>query len=167
MKTSMSVFLVFALCFTQCACTQSQIINDLEIAADAASAAAPIVLGAAGLPAGVVNYVADANKAITCASTAIEAGGSSAAVAAEVVGCLATAVAPALPAGTPETVVAVVSALDSDIQSILKQYTASAQAALKAVGGEYHMSTMDKYHVHKIKSITHKTAVALAKGGVF
>jgi hypothetical protein len=49
----------------------------------------------------------------------------------------------------------------------LKQYTPATKAALKALGGQYHMSTMDKYHVHKIKGLTHKTSVSLAKEGVF
>jgi hypothetical protein len=166
MKSAISVFMVLALCFSQVACTEASIINDIEIAAQAASVAVPIVLGSAGVAPEVVSYVAAANKALGCAASAASAGGTQASVAAAVVACLSSAAVPVLPAGTDQAVANAVAALASDIQSIVKQYTPSAAAKLSAAGA-YKPSFSDRRHIRKIQSLVKKNAEQFAMKGVY
>ena len=166
MKSAISVFMVLALCFSQVACTEASIINDIEIAAQAASVAVPIVLGSAGVAPEVVSYVAAANKALGCAATAAQSGGSEASVAAAVVACLSSAAYPLIPAGTDQAVANAVAAVATDVQQIIKEYTANA-VQLKAMPAQWNPSFSDRRHIAHIQKLVNKNAALFASKGVY
>lgn len=154
-----AISMIMVLSFTLVACTTSQIITAIELAAEAAAAAAPIVVAAAGLPVAIIAWVSLANQGIDCAASATQASTNPASVGGAVLACLTgLGIAPLLPAGTAQNVVAVIQAIAADISAIIKQYTPAAAAKVKALPADsFRLSTMDKMHLHKIHKLTAKT----------
>ena len=119
--------LILVCCMTLAACSASTVINDIDIASNAAATAAPIVLGLTTLPAAtqtlILNYVTAANSGIGCAATAASASTNTAVVSAAILKCLAGLnISPTLPAGVPQEVATIITALAGDIATIINLY---------------------------------------------
>jgi hypothetical protein len=166
-----SLFLVMALCLVSYACSASTIITDIDIAAQAASVAVPIVLAATGLPASlqstIIAYLTAANEGLGCAASATEASTDPATVSAAILKCLAGLnIAPTLPAGVAQNVAAVVQALASDIANIINQYAKVGVNAGKlqaaAGSGNWKLSFGDHQMLGRIHKTVDMTAGYLA-----
>src|ERR1017187_2522214 len=142
----LAVVIVIAVCLSMIGCTQSQIINDIDIALSAAQVAIPIVAGAAGLPAAqmaeILTWIQAAVKALGSVSNRLSVGGSTAEVAAGITADLAGVVAsvPDLP-GLPSSIATTVQTLATDVQNVLATYGAKSSLALSsrsALGARVH-----------------------------
>lgn len=118
----LKIGLALVLCLSLVACTQSQILTDLEIAAAAAAAVAAVP----GIPPTISTDINLAVTALDCVSAAVETGGTATVVSTSVAACGLKTVATAFPVGTPQVVIAVLTALNSAIANVLKD-----QATLK------------------------------------
>lgn len=137
----LAVVIVIAVCLCMIGCTQSQIVNDIDIALSAAQVAIPIVAGAAGFSADrtaeILTWIQAAVKALGSVSNRLSIGGTTAEVSAGITADLAGVVAsvPDLE-GLPSSIAIVVQALATDVQKVLATYgmksslTASARATL-------------------------------------
>jgi hypothetical protein len=156
--------IVIAVCLCMIGCTQSQVINDIDIALSAAEAAIPIVAGAAGLPAAqvteILTWIQAALKALGSVSDRLSAGGTTAEISAGITADLAGVVAsvPNLQ-GLPATIAGVVQALATDVQNVLTQYGAKPALALNAPGSRYHFG---RSGLEKIAGLKAKDLAALA-----
>jgi len=161
-----ALFLVMALCLVSYACSASTIISDIDIAAQAAAVAVPIVLAATGLPAPIqstiIAYLTAANEGIGCAASATEASTDPATVSAAILKCLAGLnIAPTLPAGVAQNVAAVITALAGDIANIINEY-AKVGGKIGAKGvpsspAQWKLSFGDREklgHIHKTVDMT-------------
>jgi len=160
------IALILVLCLTQGACTSAQVLDDIDVAAEAAATAAPIILAATNIPAPVqalvLGYVSAANAGIGCAATAANAGGTTAQLNAAVLTCLAGLnLAPVLPSGVPQQVAQVVQALAGDIATIINRY--GAKSAVKAGGPAWKPGYADRHKTAKIQRTVRSTD-ALIKG---
>lgn len=126
------------LCLILVACTQSQIINSIDVALTAASIALPIVASAVGLPpataAEIVVWIQTALKGLSAVSDDLLTGGPTATVAAKITADLSGVVAsePDL-TGMPVAIASVVQAFAGDVRDILDTYGSGAN-----VGGSLH-----------------------------
>ena len=133
----LAVVIVIAVCLCMIGCTQSQIINDIDIALSAAQVAIPIVAGAAGLPAArvaeLLTWIQAAVKALGSVSNRLSVGGSTGVVSAGITADLAGVVAsvPDLQ-GVPASIATVVQALATDVQKVLATYGAKSSLALSS-----------------------------------
>lgn len=108
-----SPLLVFALLLS--ACTQAQIVTDLDIAAAAAAAVAAVP----GIPPGISAQISQAVIALDCVTAAVEKGGTSVQVSTSIAACGLTAVSTNVPSGTGATIIAVLTALNAAIAKVL------------------------------------------------
>lgn len=115
-KSTFKVSMALVLCLTMAACSQAQILTDLEIAAAAAAAVAAVP----GIPTAISMDINLSVTALDCVSAAVETGGTAATVATSVAACGLRTVATAIPVGTPQVVIAVLAALNSAITNVLK-----------------------------------------------
>jgi hypothetical protein len=138
MKRALISVVAVLLCLVLVACTQSQIINSIDVALTAASIALPIVASAVGLPpatvAEIVSWIQTALKGLSAVSDDLLTGGPAATVAAKITADLSGVVAsePDL-TGMPVAIASVVQALASDVRDILGTYGSTAK-----VGGSLH-----------------------------
>jgi len=148
-------------------CTQSQVINDIDIALNAAQVAIPIVAGAAGLPAAqaaeILTWIQAALKALGSVSNRLSAGGTTAEVSVGITADLAGVVAsvPDLQ-GLPSSIASVVQTLATDIQNVLATYgTKSSLAASshRALGARVHFGRSGQERIAGLKA---KDLAALA-----
>lgn len=140
--------LVIALCLTMVACSQAQILTDLEFAAVAAAAVAAVP----GLPPNVVTSLTLAVTSLDCMTTAIQAGGSAAVVATSIAACGLTAIP--VPVGTPGTIVNVLIALNKAIAQVLKdqaQITPATVARFGAGGQKFSLGHGGKARAEEIR----------------
>jgi len=163
----LTALVAIAVCLSMVGCTQSQIINDIDIALNAAQVAIPIVAGAAGLPAAqvaaILTWIEAAVKALGSVSNRLSAGGSTAEVAAGITADLAGVVAsvPDLQ-GVPASIASVVQTLATDVQKVLATYGAKPQVALSARSTRaagIHFGRSDR---KKIEGLKAKDLAALA-----
>jgi hypothetical protein len=163
----LAVVAVIAVCLCMIGCTQSQIINDIDIALSAAQVAIPIVAGAAGLPAAqmaqILTWIQAAVKALGSVSNRLSVGGSTAEVAAGITADLAGVVAsvPDLQ-GVPSSIAATVQALATDVQNVLATYGAKSSLALRshcALGTRVHFGRSGQERIAGLKA---KDLAALA-----
>ena len=163
----LAVVIVIAVCLCMIGCTQSQIINDIDIALSAAQVAIPIVAGAAGLPAAqmaeILTWVQAAVKALGSVSNRLAVGGSTGVVAAGITADLAGVVAsvPDLQ-GVPASIASVVQALATDVQNVLATYGAKSSLALSshsALGVRVQFGRSDQQRIAGLKA---KDLAALA-----
>jgi hypothetical protein len=141
-------------------CTQSQIINDIDIALSAAQVAIPIVAGAAGLPAArtaeILTWIQAAVKALGSVSNRLSAGGSAGEVAAGITADLAGVVAsvPDLQ-GLPASVASTVEALATDVQNVLATYgtkSALRSSSHSALGARVHFGRSGQERIAGLKA---------------
>ena len=162
---------ILALCFVLVACSVATAITFIDIAAQAAAVAAPIVVAAAGLPPEISTYVTVATGGVECAASVIEAGGTGSTVSQGVLKCLGSLnVAPAFPTGTPAAVSGVVQALANSIANILAQYTPAKVASAKKAGvfdQPVHLGFGDKRKLSSIHKMNHHTLAVMAQSKVF
>jgi hypothetical protein len=116
LKRKLKIGLALVLCLSLAACTQAQILTDLEIAAAAAAAVAAVP----GIPPTISTDISLAVTALDCVSVAIETGGTAVTVSTSVAACGLKTVATVFPVGTPQVVIATLTALNSAIASVLK-----------------------------------------------
>jgi hypothetical protein len=173
-RNSAPVAILLTLALLSAACSSSQIVADIDIAANAAAAAVPVVLGATSLStatqAAVVGYVDAANTGIGCVATAANGGSYSGAV----LGCLAGLSVPALPSGTDQKVVEVVQALAADVALLIQKYAAVPTTGSLAVHGvsnafleaakNWKPSKADKRKLDEVKAKVAATKKALGLG---
>ncbi len=133
----LAVVIAIAVCLCTIGCTQSQIINDIDIALSAAQVAIPIVAGAAGLPAAqmaeILSWIRAAVNALGSVSNRLSIGGSTGAVSAGITADLAGVVA-SVPdmQGVPSSIATVVEALATDVQKVLATYGQKSSLALRS-----------------------------------
>ena len=160
-RAAISVVAVL-LCLALVACTQSQIINDIDVALTAASIALPIVASAVGLPPAVttqiIGWVQLALKGLAATSDALLTGGPKAVVAAKITASLAGVVS-SMPdlQGLPASIASVVQALANDVQGILAQYgtnalTLSAGKSDALSGNNIHFGTRDRQRLIALRA---------------
>lgn len=112
-----AAFLMIALLV---ACSAATIIGYISTALQIAEAAAGI---SGVVPAQYIAYVAAALDGITCASIEIASSDSQAEKYLKTTACFTNAVAPTLPPGTAQNIIAMVNKLDMAIQNILANLT--------------------------------------------
>ena len=148
-------------------CTQSQVINDIDIALSAAQVAIPIVAGAAGLPAArsaeILTWIQAAVKALGSVSNRLSVGGTTAEVSAGITADLAGVVA-SVPdmQGLPSSIATVVQALATDVRNVLASYgmrSALAASSHSALGPGVHFGPSDQKRIAGLKA---KDLAALA-----
>jgi hypothetical protein len=163
----LAVVIVIAVCLCMIGCTQSQVINDIDIALSAAQVAIPIVAGAAGLTAAqaaeILTWIQAAVKALGSVSDRLSAGGTTAEVSAGITADLAGVVAsvPDLQ-GLPSSIASVVQALATDVQNVLATYgtkSSLAAASRSALGARVHFGRTDQERIAGLKA---KDLAALA-----
>lgn len=163
-QKQISIFLVFALLLCSYGCSAATVLNDIDIAAQAAAFAAPLVLALTPLPPGVqtmiISYVSAANAGIGCAASAAEASTDAATVSAAILKCLAGLnVAPSLPPGIAQNVAAAITALANDIAMIINKYgTPKASAARTGIVPSWKLTMADHRKVAHIHRTVEKTA---------
>lgn len=148
LTNKLKIGLALVLCLTLVACTQTQILTDLEFAAVAAAAVAAVP----GIPPNVVVGLNVAVTSLDCVSAAVEKGGTAAVVATSVAACGLTAVN--VPAGTPTTIVNVLKALNQAIAQVLKDQAAITPAAVAragASGQKFSLGFRGKAKVEKVR----------------
>jgi hypothetical protein len=156
MKTSRSIFAI-ALCVILAACSTSQVVESLQVATLAATAAID-ALGTA-VPAEVTNYLAAVNTAIGCTTTELQSGDPADQQALKITACFASAAAPVIPGGTPAIIAAAVAAVATAVSAFLAHYPTTAQ--LKAAAGQHvKWSAGDR---HTLGAIQHQVALNAAK----
>ena len=171
MKRKLFSGIAIALCLILVACTQTQVINDINIALDAASVALPIIATAAGVPAPMIaeltSWVQLALKGLAAVSDDLVAGGNAQVVASKITADLAGVVAsvPQLQ-GLPASVAGVVQTLANEVKSLMTTYgspvpvTAVGGALHKGIGYSVNFSEKDKARLLAAKA----RAVELAGG---
>jgi hypothetical protein len=139
-----AVALAVLLILSLTACSTSTVVTDTQFAIDAVKIAAPIVAAFSGPGAAVITAaLSTAATGLNCVLTAAEAPGATTASVAQAIGsCLVSDVAPVLPPGTPQLVVAVVSAAFAAIAIIIQKYGpqsgfAKASAPMKLTYGDH------------------------------
>ncbi|HXN49862.1 MAG TPA: hypothetical protein VN893_24635 [Bryobacteraceae bacterium] len=156
----LAVVVVIAVCLCMIGCTQSQVINDIDIALSAAQVAIPIVAGAAGLPAAqvaaILTWIQAAVKALGSVSNRLSVGGSTGEVAAGITADLA-GVAASVPdlQGVPASIAGVVQTLATDIQKVLATYGAKPSLALSshsALGARVHFGRSSQERIAGLKA---------------
>ncbi len=166
-KAAVRSVIVIAVCLCLIGCTQSQIINDINIALNAAQVAIPIVSGAAGLPAAqiaeILTWIQVALKALGSVSNRLSAGGTTAEVSAGITADLAGVVAsvPNLQ-GLPTSIATVVEALATDVQNVLATYgmkSSLAASSHSALGARVHFG---RSGLERIAALKAKDLAALA-----
>jgi hypothetical protein len=115
------------------ACGAAEVVNGLELAIDAAEAVLPAIAAAANLPPATItlidNYLAAVATALSKTSALLASGSPSDVEASQIVALFASAVAPALPAGTPQSVAAAVQAVGNAVANFLAQFQVSTTPA--------------------------------------
>jgi hypothetical protein len=163
----LTAIVVMGACLCVIGCTQSQIINDIDIALSAAQVAIPIVAGAAGLPAAqvaeILTWIQSAVKALGSVSDRLSVGGSRGEVAAGITADLAGVVA-SMPdlQGVPASIATVVQTLATDVQKVLATYGAKPSLALSSHPtreASIHFGSSDR---KKIAGLKAKDLAALA-----
>lgn len=104
-----------ALCLSLSACTQAQILTDLDFASVAFAAVATVP----GLPPSVALGLSEAGTEVDCVSAAVEQGGTSAQVGTNIATCGLKLVSTVVPPGTPLTIVNLLSALNIALQKVI------------------------------------------------
>ncbi|MGA2769957.1 MAG: hypothetical protein ABSG26_03980 [Bryobacteraceae bacterium] len=164
MKRALVSVVAVLLCLVLAACTQSQIINSIDVALTAASIALPIVASAVGLPpavvAEIVTWIQSALKGLSAVSDDLLTGGPAGTVAAKITADLSGVVA-ATPnlQGLPVAIASVVQALATDVQDILTTYgastlstTASRLSPSPLGGKEIHFGTHDRQRLIALRA---------------
>jgi hypothetical protein len=163
----LAIGIAIAVCLCMIGCTQSQVINDIDIALSAAQVAIPIVAGAAGLPAArsaeILTWIQAAVKALGSVSNRLSVGGTTAEVSAGITADLAGVVA-SVPdmQGLPSSIATVVQALATDVQNVLASYgmrSALAVSSHSALGPGVHFGRSDQKRIAGLKA---KDLAALA-----
>lgn len=171
MKRALISVVAILLCLVLVACTQSQIINSVDVALTAASIALPIVASAVGLPPAVVTeivtWIQTALKGLQAVTADLLTGGPASVVAAKITGDLSGVVAsvPNLQ-GLPVAIASVVQTLAGDVTDILTTYGANAKvggALHSGPGSEVHFGTHDRERLIALKA---KAAGVLADSQV-
>ena len=116
MRTNPKRFAVAALLLLLVACSGAQIIAVIEEAVTIAEAAAAVT---GAVPPQFVPYVTAALDGLDCAATEAGSTDVSDIKATKIASCLANAVAPTLPAGTPANIVDMVAKLAAAVQEVL------------------------------------------------
>jgi hypothetical protein len=163
MKRAAISVVAILLCLAMVACTQTQIISDIDVALTAASIALPIVASAVGLPPAVttqiIGWIQLSLKGLTAVTGTLEKGGPAPQVAAEITAELSGIVAsvPDLQ-GLPASIASVVQALATDVQGILTQYgtnalTSASAGRSDALGGNnIHFGTHDRQRLVALRA---------------
>ena len=162
MKRALISTVAILLCLVMVACTQTQIITDIDVALTAASIALPIVASAVGLaPAtvtAIINWIQAALKGLSATSDALVTGGPKAVVAAKITAALAGVVS-SMPdlQGLPASIASVAQALANDVQGILAQYgtnalTLSAGKSDALGGSNIHFGTHDRQRLIALRA---------------
>ncbi len=163
----MAVVTVIAVCLCMIGCTQSQIINDIDIALSAAQMAIPIVAGAAGVPAArvaeILTWIQSAVKALGSVSNRLSVGGPAGQVATGITADLAGVVA-SVPdmQGLPASIATAVQTLATDVQNVLATYGGKSSLPLKshsALGNKVRFGSSDQKRIAELKA---KDQAALA-----
>lgn len=160
LKNKLKIGLALVLCLTMVACTQAQILTDLEFAAVAAAAVAAVP----GLPPTVVTSLTLAVTSLDCVSAAVEAGGPAAVVATSIAACGLSAIP--VPVGTPGTIVNVLIALNKAIAQVLKdqaQITPATVSRFGASGKKFSLGYGGKAKVEKVRKQLADTKAKLKK----
>lgn len=154
LRRSGLILLIALLSMSMVACSISAVVVDLEIAISVVKVGTPIAAAFSGPGAVVVvAYMTAAANGLSCVLTAAEAAGATTAtVSAAFATCLAGAVVPVLPAGTPPEVAAIVAATAAAISFLLNRYGPKSAAA--AQGGKpmpIHLNIKDRMKIHSMQ----------------
>jgi hypothetical protein len=151
------LLIVTAVCLCLIGCTQSQILNDIDIALNAAEVAIPIVAGAAGLTSvqatQILTWIQAAVKALGSVSDRLSAGGTSAEIAAGITADLSGVVAsvPDLQ-GQPAAIASVVEALANDLENVLVTYGTKSSLAAASHKAKVHFGRMNRNRIAGLKA---------------
>ena len=145
--------LIALLSLSLVACSTSQVVTDIEIAADIVAVGTPIVAAFGGPGAAqIAAYMTAAANGLNCVLTAAQAAGATTAtISAAFATCLAQVAVPVLPAGTPAQVAAIISAVAAAISVLVTKYGPKTTAA-KAAPAKFKLTFED----HRRISTMHK-----------
>lgn len=167
MKITKTILPIALMCSLS-ACTQAQILTDLDFASVAFAAVASVP----GLSPLVVKGLDDAGTELACVSSAVETGGTTAQVSSAIATCGLSLVSTIVPAGTPTTIVNVLTALNNAILKVIADSKAMTTAmislpngfsnsfASKDSNGKFSLGMGGK---EKIKKVKDRIAAAKAK----
>lgn len=137
LKRIATAALVALLSLSLVACSTSQVVLDIQIAADVVAIGTPIVAAFGGPGAAQISgYMTAAANGLNCVLTAAQAAGATTAtISAAFATCLAQVTVPVLPAGTPPQVSAIITAVAAAISVLVSRYgpkTTTAAMGLSA-----------------------------------
>jgi hypothetical protein len=144
---------------TQLGCTQSQTLALLNAVVDTVDATFPAIAAAAKLPptttAQIQTYLTAVTSAVTSSTTIIESSATDAVKATEIAQVFSAAVAPTLPAGTPQTVLATIVAVDGAVQNFL--------VAIGSTTASVKTTSMSGQSVSQLNTVAAKATAQSAK----
>lgn len=144
--------LVVLLSLSLVACSTSQVVTDIQIAADLVAVGAPVVAAFGGPGAAVaVAYMTTAAHGLNCVLTAAQAAGATTAtISAAFATCFASAIVPVLPAGTPPQVAAIVMAVSAAINVLITRYGPKATVAATPTSLKFKLTYQDRRDITKM-----------------
>lgn len=164
-RSGFAIALIIVLSLLMVACSTSQIITDVEIVSTAISVGAPIVAAFGGPGASTISaYLTVAAQGSQCLLTAAQASGAtSISIAAAAASCFGAAVVPALPPGTPATVIAIVEAVSAGIANLVNKYGARPGLHSAAEAVPVKLKFQDKRRIRKMEKELQHSLLILKK----
>lgn len=153
-RRNLLVFAAATACLALAGCSVAAILTDLENGANEVAKLAPEIEAATGISPTIVNAVIDADTGLLCVTAVADAGGTPLQIGLAIGQCGLTSAAPLIPAGTPTTIVADISAVFATVAQIIKDYptaTAAAKAAAPA-GGKVDVGFFGHRKLHSVES---------------
>jgi hypothetical protein len=129
-----TVALALVISFTLIGCSTAEVVNSLDTVANVAAVAVPIIFATGAVPldaatqTAIVGYLQSVNTAVIQTGAELQTTDVTQVKASKIVGYFAVAVAPNLPAGTPQAVATAVSAVSGAVTSFLSQFKLNAKA---------------------------------------
>lgn len=147
--------LIALLSLSLVACSTSQVVLDIEIAADVVAIGTPIVAAFGGPGAAQISgYMTAAANGLNCVLTAEQAAGATTAtISAAFATCLAQVTVPVLPAGTPAQVGATITAVAAAISVLVSRYGPKTTTAARSlsVPAKFKLTMQDKRKISTMR----------------
>ncbi len=135
-----AILLVLILSFWMTACGSSTLIRNLELVSSTAAVVVPLIFATGTVPidpatrALIIAYLNAVNTATIQAGTELQSNDTKQLKATKIVGYFATAIAPNLPTGIPQTVAAAINAVAKAVADVLAQLQPGGAVARSGTG---------------------------------
>lgn len=168
MITRRSVLLPIALLaiFTLPGCGISNVTTTLQLVIAAAEAAVGVLGSTGTIPPGTatlaLNYLSAVSQATSFAATELASTDSSVMKAEKIIAKFASIAAPNLPAGTPQTILAVIQAVVQAVTNFLTSIQPAVPPGGAAIGKNISISSQDRTTLTQIKGRSDALAVRIS-----